>query len=706
MFSSRHLLNARWRHSLTQHFFTPRRNHSYGQIVVSEEVHDAIQNRHPVVALESTIVTHGMPFPENLRTAQEVEAQVRTNGAIPATVGIYKGKVHVGTRHALLESLARESADCTKVSRRDLPVVLAKGLNGGTTVSATMAICHKVGIPIFVTGGIGGVHRGGECTLDISADLTELGRTPITVVSAGIKSILDIGRTLEFLETQGVCVMTYGREREFPSFFTSRSGHQSPWNVKDPEEAASVIVNRDSLLLKSGVLIAVPIPEDSEADGRLVEAAINSALEEARAEGIAGNAVTPYILKRVNELTHGASLRANIALIKNNASVGATIAVALARSQGSGQEHQKGSAALLKTPSSCDGRGQPVVIGGSNVDIIAQVTEDSVKLDGSTHAGMVRRAFGGVGRNLADCMSRLLGSPGALLVSAVGKDALGADLLANNSHIDLRGVAQIPHCRTASYICMLDNGGNCKIGIGDMQIHKEITVQQVKRNEAHILCAPMIALDGNIPTETLDYVVNMCLDKKIPVWYEPTDIRQAVKPFLHSSDTWKGLSYITPNLQELRVIYRLVAAADDTNDDVASETIAEAVLIDEALRLSLPLMHHLLGVLVTMGQHGAVFITRKHLQSDEVEAFHYPITKGNGTMCSVSGAGDCLAAAVMCGLLVGLDKHRSMQVALKAASLSVKSHDTVPDTIQPSTLSMQTNECLVPTRLTIPTRVL
>ncbi|CAN7950501.1 unnamed protein product, partial [Ixodes pacificus] len=254
-------------------------------IVLSDEVSTALRQGEPVVALESTIITHGMPYPKNLSTATDVEATVRSRGAIPATVGVYQGRLHVGMGSQLLEELAKLGEKAAKISRRDLPAALSKGLSGGTTVSSTMVACNRAGIQVFVSGGIGGVHRGGESSLDISADLSELGRTPVAVISAGVKSILDIGRTLEFLasfETEGVCVAAFGDSQDFPSFFTSRSGHRAPWRVANASDAAAMIASRNALHLDSGILIAVPIPKEFEADGESVERAIELAAQEAK----------------------------------------------------------------------------------------------------------------------------------------------------------------------------------------------------------------------------------------------------------------------------------------------------------------------------------------------------------------------------------------------------------------------------------------
>ncbi|XP_059430438.1 pseudouridine-5'-phosphate glycosidase [Corylus avellana] len=301
-----------------------------GLIKISTEVSEALSHGRAVVALESTIISHGMPYPLNLETAKEVEAIVRTNGAVPATTAILDGIPCVGLSVEELERLAILGTRAQKTARRDIAHVVATGGNGATTVSATMFFASVVGIPVFVTGGIGGVHRHGEQTMDVSSDLTELGRTPVAVISAGVKSILDIPRTLEYLETQGVCVAAY-KTNEFPAFFTETSGCKVPCRVDSPEDCARLIDANMKLKLDTGILFAVPIPKEHSASGSIIECAIQGALKEAREKNITGNAETPFLLARVNELTGGASLASNIALVKNNAFVGARIAVALSQ---------------------------------------------------------------------------------------------------------------------------------------------------------------------------------------------------------------------------------------------------------------------------------------------------------------------------------------------------------------------------------------
>lgn len=315
-------------------------NAAPGTIKISHDISTALSNGKAVVALESTIISHGMPYPQNLETAKELEAIVKENGAVPATIAILDGIPCIGLSSEELETLAKLGPKARKISRRDIAYVVATRSSGGTTVSATMIFASMVGISVFVTGGIGGVHRHGETTLDISSDLTELGKTPIAVVSAGVKSILDIPKTLEYLETQGVCVVSYKTD-DFPAFFTEKSGCKAPGQLDSPEECARLIEVNRKLDLKSGILIAVPIPKEHSVSGNVIESAIQTALREAHDKGISGSSETPYLLSRVNDLTGGASLESNIALVKNNAVLGAQIAVALAKMEDHG--HRKGA---------------------------------------------------------------------------------------------------------------------------------------------------------------------------------------------------------------------------------------------------------------------------------------------------------------------------------------------------------------------------
>lgn len=295
-------------------------------LALAPEVAQALADARPVVALESTIVTHGMPWPANFETARAVEATVRAHGAVPATIAVQDGKIRVGLSDPELEALARNSG-ARKLSRRDLAAALSLGWRGGTTVAATMLCAAWAGVHVFATGGIGGVHRGGHVTMDVSADLTELARTPVAVVSAGCKAILDIPRTLEVLETFGVPVVGFCCD-EVPAFYTRDSGCPAPLRLDTAEQVAALLDVQWSLGLRTGVLVTNPIPEAHAMDRSEIDGAIAAALAEAEARGVTGKAVTPFLLARVAALTGERSLHSNIALVKDNARVAAGIAAA------------------------------------------------------------------------------------------------------------------------------------------------------------------------------------------------------------------------------------------------------------------------------------------------------------------------------------------------------------------------------------------
>ncbi|KAK3535667.1 hypothetical protein QTP70_019733 [Hemibagrus guttatus] len=687
------------------------RRMKYVLFKIHPTVCEALSDRRPVVALESTIITHGMPYPQNLSTAKEVEDIVRAEGVTPATVAVLEGKVHVGLSSDELDFLAR-SKTTLKVSRRDLPYVISKGLSGGTTVSSTMIAAHKVGIPVFVTGGIGGVHRDGENTLDISADLTELGRTPIAVVCAGVKSILDIGRTLEFLETQGVCVATYGESKSFPAFFSNKSVYTSPYNVHNAEEAAELIASTLSLGLQSGVLLAVPLPDEHAAAGQQIEDVIQAAVTEARLKGIRGRDVTPFILHRVNELTEGQSLRANIALIHNNARVGSQIARALAERT----QHPRGSCRNQKDENQTS-KPKTIVVGGVNVDFIAK-GESKTLLFGQTNPGSVCQSFGGVGRNIADCLSRL--GQTVLFISAIGADSHSDAVLNYCKHMfhvnlgvrseldlgqrdpgsllyiqqDTHAIARLQGQRTATYCAVITESGELSLGLGDMDIHQEIKEQYVSRYEDQLSSASLVVLDGNIPVSTIDYICSLAKKHSVPVWYEPTDADKACKPFV--SKSWKALSYTSPNLAELRTMNQTLHLP---TPQVLPSSLED--VLGCAAALTRPLLEHLHCVVVTLGalgvlvcgEHEAGTVSlrpRKHkrvrrknvlVQKGRLCAVYYPaLTVHSDETFNVSGAGDSLAGAMMAGILQGKDTDTCVRMGLLAARLSLFS----PHPIAPS----------------------
>jgi len=295
---------------------------------LSPEVAEALASGKPVVALESTIISHGMPYPQNVETALKVEKTIRENGAVPATIAIIGGRLKAGLTPEEIEYLGKKGRAVTKASRRDLPVLVARGEDGATTVTTTMIIANLAGIKVFATGGIGGVHRGAETTMDISADLEELSMTPVMVICAGAKSILDLGLTLEYLETKGVPVIGYGTE-ELPAFYTRKSGFKVDYRIDTPEELAAAFRAKLEMGLKGGMLVTNPIPEEYSMDPKRINAAIDQAIAECNEKGIKGKDTTPFLLARIKDITGGDSLDSNIQLVLNNARLAAKTAALL-----------------------------------------------------------------------------------------------------------------------------------------------------------------------------------------------------------------------------------------------------------------------------------------------------------------------------------------------------------------------------------------
>lgn len=297
-------------------------------ISLSPEVEEAIRKGLPIVAMESTIISHGMPYPQNVETALNCQRICRENGAVPATCAVIGGRLCAGLTDEQIDYLGREGHKVTKASRRDLPMLVAKGMDGATTVAATMITAAAAGIRVFATGGIGGVHRGAETTMDISADLEELAETPVCVVCAGAKSILDLNLTMEYLETKGVPVIGFGTD-ELPAFYTRKSGIPVPWRSDDPKEIADAIRASEQLGYPGGMLVVNPIPEEYSMDADVINKAIDDAVREANAQGIRGKETTPFLLAKIKDITGGSSLAANIQLVYNNVRLAAKIAANL-----------------------------------------------------------------------------------------------------------------------------------------------------------------------------------------------------------------------------------------------------------------------------------------------------------------------------------------------------------------------------------------
>ena len=656
----------------------------YRTFVYGNEVKVAKKNGQPIVALESTIITHGMPYPDNLKTAIKVENAVRAKGAVPATIAILNGQIHVGLSQEQLKTLAQSDPVKTiKCSRRDISSIVSQKLNGGTTVSATMLIANLSGIPIMATGGIGGVHRGGELTFDISTDLIELGRTPVAVVCSGVKSILDIEKTLEYLETQGVPVIKIGDTNHFPAFYCTETFQKIkvPHRVSDSKDAANILKAQKELNLQTGLLFAVAIPQKYALDPKEIELAICKVLENAKSNHVSGKNVTPFLLEELNKITHGQSLQANMALIENNANMAAEIAVNL------GNKHFQSFPSSNSTKCQLKSERNPIVIGGAVMDTTLQVKEAEIKDDGRTHAGRSRESCGGVGRNVANALISL-GLNGTRLISVIGNDQPGKAIIKSLGD-GSQTVEQLTNMNTARCTVIIDYKGECHFVIGEMEILASISPNLIKKYQSFVENASFIVLDGNLPADTIRYVLDLAACSRIPVWYEPTDINKATKLFEAKSQWQNVLHFISPNRNELSVIGKYFGIPIPENKSIMD--LEEVKIIAEQVAEFIPV------VVGTLGSQG-VLIVRKALGNDPfydkegkliannmITSRLYPplsyISDDSNETFNVSGCGDCLTAGIIYGIHKNLDERGCLSLALKAAALSLTSLDAVPSSL-------------------------
>ncbi|KAF9480993.1 indigoidine synthase A-like protein [Pholiota conissans] len=563
------------------------------------EVEDALAHNKPVVALETALVTHGLPYPQSLEVPLMLEDVVRSTGAIPATIGILGGRVKVGLERYELDRLAGRKAGSklAKVSRRDIAAAIALECDGGTTCSATLVFAALAGIKVFATGGLGGVHRGGENSMDVSADLQELTRCPVGLVSSGVKSILDIKRTLEYLETLGVPVISYGESREFPAFFSRHSGHNVSWNIEDPATAAQLLYTQWQLGLKNGALIAVPIPEEYEEEGERIQKFVNQAVRESEENGMnkSGKDATPWLLSRIAELTGGTSLTSNIALLKNTALVGGQIAVSYQKLANESFHDSLTEKAFPPPPPITHGKTteaapglftfndhkakpeaeqhQPsasvVVIGSAALDITAQEKPDtnSALARHSTAPGHVRLSLGGVARNIAEASHRIMQAQfpelSSVLLAPVGFDAFGHILVDEHAAFGMRsdGLVRRPEDMTAVCNMVLDSTGTLVGGVADMSIMDSVKgidiTEQLSKHKPKIA-----ALDGNLLPITVDEIVQYCNKHKIPILFEPTSTIKStvilpalVTALKNKKSSPAPIAFCTPNLLELTQLY-------------------------------------------------------------------------------------------------------------------------------------------------------
>ncbi|XP_012554630.1 uncharacterized protein LOC100197220 isoform X1 [Hydra vulgaris] len=666
---------------------------------VGDHVKTAFKNYQPVIALESTIITHGMPYPDNLSTALKVENIVKKYGAYPATVGVIDGKLIVGLDTDEIKYLSSKKTEFLKISKRDLSYVLSKKLSGGTTVSSTMFASHLAGIKVFVTGGIGGVHREVFQTLDISSDLTELGRTPVAVVCAGIKSILDIKLTLEYLETLGVPVITYGKSKTFPAFYCSDSGHMAPMCLDNVEDIAKMLYCHNQLGVKSGVVIGVPIPEEFSADSSAIENIIQKALAEASSKNIVGKDITPFILNRVVQLSDGKSLVSNIMLIENNAKVGAQIAKSyssIVNKHGCISDNSEQKKKTLKINMEYTENKRPVVIGGSVFDIVSKAKNVDSKAE-TKSPGNIYQGYGGVARNIAECLTRLGTNP--FLISTVGLDDFGEMMIANMQKInmDTSGVMRSKKS-TACYSAMLNKNGDLLMGVGDMDINEELTPITIEKYEGVIQKAPIVIMDANSKHETIQTVLLMCKKHNVPVWFEPTSVSKASVAF--STKSKLHINFASPNFNELKAIHTTLSTKKKhpvLQERKFSEDVSLNEVINNCVHYADECAQYVNNLIVTLGKHGVLVLTRApfdepfsyELVNNALSAKLYPSSKESFSLQikNASGAGDSFVAGVVFGILQKYDADTCIRSGLLAANLSLQSYNAISEEVTPEKFS-------------------
>ncbi|CAI4228760.1 unnamed protein product [Auanema sp. JU1783] len=644
-------------------------SHYCKRIVLSKPVEAALNNKSGVVALESTVITHGLPYPVNLETALHLEEEVRQGGSEPATIALLDGEIHIGLNREQLQRVS-DSMDSVKVSRRDIPYALAQNLVGGTTVAATMFLANLAGIKVFATGGIGGVHRGAEETFDISADLQELARTPVTVVCAGVKSILDIAKTVEYLETHSVNTIVYGPVNSFPGFFTSRTSSKAQFATESLEEIVKTLGVATELGLEAGTILACPIPKQYEGDGKIIEDAIQKALTESKEQQIKSQKITPFLLSRVNELTEGASMRTNIALLRNNARIGGRLAKLLAETTPRIVSKPESQPMLTNLSS----KPKITIIGATIVDFEA-ITQEDVKDDGASYRGIVTQRCGGVARNHADALARL--GCDATFISAVGNDSYGQYFFEKCSHINTSRVEVIRNLPTAVYLAM-NSKGNVRFGINSLgEIVDRITPDLILKNEDVIADSKYVLLDGNLSIQTISKAIELAEFYNVPVWFEPTDVFKTRKIFDGQAE--KRITAVSPNANEFREWVKMKGLTLPEN------VLADPESLSHYVEKNVKLFENLSLLLISLSNNGTVVF-----KTDEEHTSKFilpPPVKNSDVITSVSGAGDSLNSGILAGLVHGLKFEDCLHLGQTCAELTLKTTEAVSLSINSNLLN-------------------
>lgn len=651
---------------------------SGNKVIVSDEVQQALAAGRPVVALESTIISHGgMPFPKNLQVGRALEKVVRDGGAVPATCAVVDGIPRVGLSDLQMQSIANAPAEkpVLKASRRDMGYAVASGMTASTTVSGTMVLAAHAGVRVFATGGIGGVHRSadGSPSIDVSADLTELARTPITVVCAGVKSILHIPATLEVLETYGVPVLAY-QTTAFPAFFTADSGIPAPLVAQSASHVAAVMHANDALNMRQGLVLAVPTPEPF-ADAAQLKACVDEALVNAAKEGITGARITPYLLAAITRLTGGASLEANVKLVLNNARVATEVAVCFAAGHTS-----EASLTPNHTSPSATAPGGVVVFGGAALDSISTVMSHPLKMNAS-NPGATYMGLGGVGRNVAEKL--IAQGIQVSLISIVADDEAGKQLLAGLQKIGVNTsgirVVNAAEERSARYTAIHASNGELIVSVADMEIFAKFVPADVRALTSTIKTANVVVSDANFGIDTLLEVANICRQLKKPMFFEPTSDHKArlAAPCVELIDV------IKPNVTELLSILggllelsegklSLPASYEQTRKALHGNIYdaAREIPVSDIETLSLELWKLMLPghastpvgkhVVTSLGERGIVWVSSAGVA-------HVPSPKLGLPSLNSNGAGD----VVMSGLAAHVSSGGTLNLSAIKASIQL-----------------------------------
>ncbi|KAL6946916.1 hypothetical protein ACO0QE_001770 [Hanseniaspora vineae] len=543
---------------------------------ISEEVREALSSNKPIVSLESTIITHGLPLPSNIEMAQDVEKVIRDNGCIPATIAFVDGVPTVGCSSQEIEYLAHQK-HVNKCSRRDIAPTMAYKLNGGTTISGTMVLSHMAGINVFATGGLGGVHKGGELSMDVSADLEELGRTPVAVVCAGPKAILDIPRTMEYLETKGCTVATM-RSKYIPGFYTRNSGVSSPYTFDNELEAARIIKKGLDVGLNSGYLFCIPPPEDIALNDEYIKEIIDRAETKARNENILGKNLTPFLLSEIAKYTNGASVKCNIDFVLNNAFPPRMLS------------HFLGSEKLTSPPIL---NTKTLVIGSVAIDTHCK-SAGVAKLHDS-NPGQIKSALGGVGFNiaLASHLSSNKQSPldKTRLVASVGKDFSGESVLTtmkSDKKMDTAGIYNDPENCTAQYVSMHNNDGELVVACADMDIATKIPLSHIE-DQVAMAKPKTVVVDANVSVEILQRLVDLQKTQKYKLIFEPTSSAKSCKVASLKSNVYpeNEIYLVTPTFDELEAMHTKFSALEKFNVQQWFPVL-DALQIDKTVRMLAP----------------------------------------------------------------------------------------------------------------------